>query len=213
MSKSTPLNQLPSMNGFVPTPQQTQFVNEPQRQMVQNAQQAAQNFSMPQNTQLTHDVPNENDSSIQDILNELNVPQNSMNEPHQMPPMPQLPPMHPIDNGTNMMGGGLLPPMDPSIAGVDYANFGAVMNQQAYQQGEVQSGQDAKSRYIAALMSWNNDIKIALFAVAVFILVSIVPIETYIYKYVALDKIPYSATIIKAVVAGILLIILMHFNR
>lgn len=220
MSKSTPLNQLPTSN--FPTPPPQQLVNEPQRQMIQNAQIAAQNFPIPQNTQMPHDIP-ENDSSIQDILNELNIPHNGGDHnmsPSPPPPTPQLMQMpmqmhNPIDT-SQFMNGGSNPflPMDPSIMN-DFASMAGGaggMFPQNEPNGELEQV-DHKSKYMAALMSWNSDLKVAVFAVGVFILVSIIPIETYVYNYIALDKIPYSSVVIKAVLAGVILVVLLHLNR
>ena len=60
------------------------------------------------------------------------------------------------------------------------------------------------------MFSWSgrDDIKTAFYVVIVFIVVSIIPVETTIYKYISLDKIPYSAVLLKAIIAGILVFIL-----
>jgi hypothetical protein len=179
--------------------------------MIQNAQVAAQNFPIPQNTQMAHDIP-DTETSIQDILNELNISsgQPTLSQPqHFMHPMPPTPPLY---ENTMMMGNSpLLNPMDPSIMS-DFASMaGPVHFQQQFESD--QQTDDAKSKYMSVFLSWNKDIKVAIYAIGVFILVSIIPIEKYVYNYIALEKIPYSQVIIKAVLSGIILVVLLHLNH
>ena len=68
MNKSTPLSQLPS------TPSQGNFVNDQQRQMITQAQQAIQTSTFPQNTQISSDIVNDDDPTIQEVLNQFNLP-------------------------------------------------------------------------------------------------------------------------------------------
>lgn len=164
MSKSTPINQIPQ-----------QFVNEPQRQMITQAQQAAQHFTMPQSSQLAPDVIPENDNSIQDMLNELNgmgsIP---ADVPTQMPsPMLQMPPTRPMVLTDHDM---MIPPPTTTTT-------------------------------MQTLFEWNNDLKMIVIAMCLFVFVSLVPIEVYVSKYISLSHIPYYNILIKAVVFGAILLI------
>jgi hypothetical protein len=61
------------------------------------------------------------------------------------------------------------------------------------------------------VQSWilqNNNLKYSLYVVGIFILVSNIPIEKVIYRYVSLNKIPLSDTIFKGLIAGIVFFIL-----
>jgi len=79
--------------------------------------------------------------------------------------------------------------------------------QQHLQGNEEQYGKNALSE----LVSLNTDIKSMVIVMVVFVVVSILPVEKFIYNYVALDKIPYSQVAIKAVLAGIVFIMISKF--
>jgi len=66
------------------------------------------------------------------------------------------------------------------------------------------SEQNEVSNNMFADMFNSADIQSTILCVAVFIIVSFLPIEQYVFKYIALDKIPYSAVIVKALIAGAL---------
>ena len=66
---------------------------------------------------------------------------------------------------------------------------------------------DMKTKLINDILSWNTDLKISLFAAGIFVILYSVPIENYIYKYIALDKIPNSNLLIKTVLMFILVLI------
>ena len=67
---------------------------------------------------------------------------------------------------------------------------------------------DMKTKLINDILDWNHDLKIALFAAGIFVLLTSIPIEKYVYKYISLDKIPNSQLLIKTVVmfVGVLLV-------
>lgn len=187
MSKSTPLNQIPAnFQGQA----SGQFVNDQQRQMITQAQQAAQNFTMPQNSQLQPDIIPDNDNTIQDMLNELNG-----NAPIQdAPPMmmyhqPQVP-------QPNMMENSLLNDQ-PNIPMMFPQNNNPSLQMQP--QGKPD---------FASLLVWNNDLKLVIVSIGLFIAVSVLPIEKYVFQYIALDHIPYSHVLIKAIIFGVALFVL-----
>lgn len=167
---------------------------------------------------MPHDaMANESDAAIQDMLNELGtqppqiqqqpLPQQMMQQ--QMPPMPM-----PLQMQMQPMDFGMMPPMQAIPEPMTVSNdIGSMAGPSQFQNGLLPANSASEttmqSKYASLLSHWNNDMKIVLLAVGIYIIVSIVPLETYVYKYIAIDKIPYSAVLIKAILAGIALIVLM----
>lgn len=61
------------------------------------------------------------------------------------------------------------------------------------------------------ILTWNTNTKIAISVIIVFVAVSLLPIESFVFKYVAIDKIPHSTIAVKAVMAGIVVFCLTSF--
>jgi hypothetical protein len=215
MSKSTPLTQLPSMNS------QQGFVNEQQRQMVMQAQSAVNAIPMPQNTQVQMDGNNEDDMTIQEVLNQIHATNGNSNEenimnsmmgnaenptpqskqPMMTPqimlpqitqqmlpnPMVQAPPQPQYDRYQQMQFMGAQPPQpQPIIDPLLNDNDGSFMN------------------FIGTIA---EDVKFAAFIFVLFIIVHFVPIDKFLMKYFALDKIPYYDIILKALLAFVVVIL------
>jgi hypothetical protein len=216
MSKSTPLNQLPSVNG------QNVFVNEQQRQMVMQAQSAVNAIPIPQNTQLQMDTSNEDDATIQEVLNQIHgggngggqqsseegMMMNMMEGPtpqsrqpmmtpqimapqitQQMmpPPMVQSPPQPQFDPYGQMQYSGQYPPQpQPIIDPLQNQSEGSVLG------------------FVGAIA---EDVKFAAFIFILFIIVHFIPIDKFLMKYFALDKIPYYDVILKALLAFVAVIL------
>lgn len=215
MTKSTPLNQLPSMNT------QHSFVNDQQRQMVLQAQHAVNALPMPQNTQIQLDSNNEDDVTIQEVLNQIHSGNNSTNEENIMnsmmgntetptpqskqpmmtpqimapqitqqmipPPMVQAPPQPQYEPYSQMQFMGQLPPQPQSI--IDpLAN-------------------DSDGSFTSFVGAIAEDIKFAAFIFVLFIVVHFIPIDKFLMKYFALDKIPYYDIILKALLAFVAVIL------
>lgn len=202
MNKSTPINQLPAVS------QQNMFVNDQQRHIVTQAQQAIGNSTLPQNTQLPSEVINEDDAAIQDMLNNLS----SQQEPPQGGP-PQYSPHIPLPTGhtqspqeelmriaaannlninqlNQLMNGYGAPPSYPPSA----AQF------QPHVQGYA--------RHLAGLKNvFSSELKLAGLVFLVVILVQFVPFHRYIGKYVAIDKIPYNEIVLRAIVASLVVVV------
>ena len=197
MSKSTPLSQLPNItttavSAASPSPQAPPIYNpniENQRQ-----QQAVQSFIMPQCTQTSTDIQAENDATIQEALNML-TPQ-PQDVQHQMPMPPMIMQQQQQQQQQQLPSPMMMPPefMMPEFQ----------QHLQAQGNDEQQYGKNALSE----LISLNTDIKSMVIVMVVFVVVSILPVEKFIYNYVALDKIPYSQVAIKAVLAGVIFIAL-----
>lgn len=170
-----------------PLQQPPTFVNDQQRQMVTNAQQAQQNFQLPQPSQ---PIPSSNevmmgddDATIQDMLNQIS------SEP-QIPVQPQYQQINVVE------------PM--------LANEMQSQPMQQYVMPDNMSQVGHHGNYLSNIVEWNNkDIKVALYVIVAYLIVSFIPIEDLIYKYIQLNRIPYSGVIIKAVIAGILVYLMM----
>lgn len=205
MNKSTPLNQLPSAGG------QTQFVNDQQRQFVTQAQQAIGNSPMPQNTQLSADVINDDDAVVQDILNQINASTGSGSHtsgpiPPSSPPSHVMPPSSRPPSLEQMMQPMAMPPyMQPSM------NFDTFMAQAAAAQSQNQPQSVPQMKDY--LFQITDDIKLAGLIFMVVLLVHFVPIDTYIGRYFAVDKIPYHKVILRASLAALLVVVIKKLAK
>ena len=194
MNKSTPISQLPNLNP------QGNFINDQQRQMITQAQAAISQSTMPQNTQLSSDIINDDDPTIQEVLNQFNgagssqkqeIAQNFVQQNHlqQQQLLAQLQAQQAqqnyIENMTQQMGA--LPPSNQIIP-----SSSAISS-------EVLSGY---------MLNITDDLKAVALVFAIYVVVNFVPIESMITRYIALDKIPYHNIIIKALFAAILFMFL-----
>lgn len=205
MNKSTPLNQLPSAGA------QTQFVNDQQRQFVTQAQQAIGNSPMPQNTQLSADVLNDDDAVVQDILNQINA--STGGGSHTSGPMPpSSPPAHAMRQPSleQMMQPIAVPPMymQPSM------NFDTFMAQaaaaQAQAQNQLQMNPPEMKDY---LFKFTDDIKLAGLVFVIVLIVHFVPIDAFVGRYFAVDKIPYHKIILRASLAALLVVVIKKLAK
>lgn len=189
-----------SMQSTPPLAQQ-HFVNDQQRNIVTNAQQASQSFTLPQNTQQSNDIMNEDTATIQDALEALNNDSSAKGQPvntnYQIQPSQQE-----IDDYIACMQSAQPPPIayNPDISTIMMNTHQQIPNSI----GEV----DMKSKLINDILSWNDELKVALFGTAIFVLVYAFPIEKYIYKYISLDKIPNSNMVIKAIIMFVSILII-----
>lgn len=188
MSKSTPINQLPSQMG-----NQNTFVNDQQRQMITQAQQAIGNSTMPQNTSLPNDILNEDDSVIQDMLNNLNANQQQQQDLQQQEEFLRM-------------------------AALNHMNINQVMQQpqQQYMPPPAQPffmpppvaptplQPNIQQKFMSLLTS---EFKLAGLIFAVVIIVQFVPFHRYLSKYIAIEKIPYHDIILRGILAALAVII------
>lgn len=155
-------------------------------------------LNMQQNSdpQKMYNIVEDDDSTVIDALNHLNksVSIDPSTNQIQMPAPPQ------IDQFAQQA------PVDFGVFN-DNQYDGLDMQMQMQMQNETVSNNDMR---FSQMFSWtrSDDIKTALYVVIVFIIVSIIPIETTVYKYISLDKIPYSNVLLKAIIAGILVFLL-----
>lgn len=188
MNKSTPINQLPNQ---LSVPQNT-FVNDQQRQMITQAQQAISTSQMPQNTQISSDILAEDDATIQDMLNNLNSGQQQE--------MPQIP-VHSQDElyqrlaATNNVVYNQLPQQPPSY--MPQAPPTAV-------QPTATSGFSSKT--LTTLIQ--NEFKLVGLVFLVVLLVQFIPFHKYIGRYIAIEKLPYHDVILRAIIASLLVVVI-----
>lgn len=191
MSKSTPINQLPSQ--MVP---QNTFVNDQQRQMITQAQQAISNSTMPQNTTLPNDILNEDDSVIQDMLNNLSAGQQQQQQ--QMQDLQQQEEFLRMAALNNMNINQVmqqpqqqhyLPPPQPFFM----PQAGLTIQQPSMQQ-----------KFMSLITS---EFKLAGLVFAIVIIVQFVPFHRYISKYIAIEKIPYHEIILRGILAALAVVI------
>lgn len=218
MTKSTPLTQLPSMNT------QQGFINEQQRQMVLQAQHAVNAIPPPQNTQIQLDGNNEDDITIQEVLNQIHATNNNngnSNEeniinsmmgnnesPTPQSTQPMMPPqiMAPQITSQMMPNPMVQAPPQPQYDRYQQMQFiGAVPPQPQPIVDPLLTDND--SSLTTFLGNIAEDVKFAAFIFVLFIVVHFIPIDKFLMKYFALDKIPYYDIILKALLAFVVVIL------
>lgn len=206
MNKSTPLSQLPNS---LP---QTSFVNEQQKQMVTNAQNAIQTMHLPQNTQVSSDISTDDDATIQEVLNQINMSSTNLAQQVQQQQAPpnimqmqqqqqmQMPPMQPPPMNV---------PMDLSY--VSQPNIDQLMMQMQQQPVQLPQKQSPSNSFELFINFFADDLKMALLVFVVVIVVHFVPLSSILNKYIAIDKIPYHDVILKALLAAVAVIVVHKF--
>lgn len=199
MSKSTPIAQLPfqqsgssSAQPSVPTAAQQQFVNDQHRQIVASAQNAAQNYTMPQPSS-PHEAYGDDDATIQEALQSFSQPQQQQQSQHMlhMPPSPQPPSPHQV----HAMAAAVQPPQMQQMQ----HPMQQQLPQQQQQQPAPYSGQPG--------LSWmpdHDDARLLLLGVLAFVIVSVLPVASLVAQYVPID-VPYADVMIKAAVMAALM--------
>lgn len=224
-TRSTPINQLPNQNT------QNVFVNDQQRNMVIQAQNAISQLQLPQNTQQTleHD---EDDNTIQEVLNQIQSTNTQdaqyqqqiqqMQQIQQLQQMqqmqqlqkesiqaPQLPPQI-MSQNSNLQTPQLqqfiqLPQQVPTPV---YDNLGGV-SQLPPQPQVIHDPLDHVSEggVFAIITSITEDVKFAAFIFLLFVIVHFIPIDKFLMRYFAIDKIPYYDVLLKGLVAFVVVIV------
>jgi hypothetical protein len=195
-TKSTPISQLPTNNN------NNTFVNDQQRQMTLQAQQAILSSSMPQNTQLSPDIVNDDDSAIQDILNQINA-SNNVNDNNERlqyeQALQQLRIENPQQQPINQM-----PPPPPML----HQQQQQLLQQQLLQQQLANlNTAETISPYKSFMSCFESDIKLASLIFFSVIVAHFTPINKFLSKYLAIDKIPYHEIIFTALLAAVFVII------
>lgn len=198
MNKSTPINHLPGNQMM-----QNTFINEPQRQMVTNAQQAVGNITPPQNTQ---NDAGDDDAEIQEALNDVNA------QLHQQKPQMQMAPPQPSPQDmAELMGNPYAVPNIPIENHADIAFLqGARYTPQMHMQPPAPMmlpSPPAPTKDWGGISTVINkfaaEIKLALIVASVVAVVHFVPFTSIVEKYIAIDKIPYHDIILRALFAAV----------
>lgn len=213
MNKSTPINQLPIGGGANPS-----FVNEQQKQMITQAQQAIGSMNLPQNTQIS-DIATEDDATIQEVLNQINS--NGTGGGQQQMPQQMMPQEIPVQQLAAMQQAAYqqqqqsynqqaYPPSYASqqVQQIDltplYAMQQAAMSAPPPSTGVVSSLDQFVSMFA-------EDIKIALLVFTAVVIAHFVPLESFLGKYFAIDKIPYHNVFLRALTAAVLVLLAKRF--
>lgn len=131
---------------------------------------------------------------------------------HPSAPPPTTPPQEIIEDVTTIQDA-----LDALNTNADINDYPAQMSHHEYQVPDVHDDTmhaqdhvdiDFRGKIINELLAWNDDIKVALFATAAFLLIHVFPIEHIVYKYISLNKIPHSNILIKATLMFVAVLIL-----
>jgi hypothetical protein len=197
MNKSTPISQLPNTQNFV---------NDQQRSMVTQAQQAIQNSTFPQNTQLSPDITNDDDPTIQEVLNQFNNnDQSQLLAQAQAQAQAQLLAQAQAQSQAQMQ---------MQAQAQDQANqLYSQMQAQAQVQNNIIPQIIPPSSTILGgyITNFTNDIKLVIAIFILYIVIEFLPIETVLGKYIAIDKIPYHKVLLRALLFAGLFIVLKKF--
>lgn len=212
MNKSTPIAQLPSNNNNMQT---QNFVTDQQRQYINQAQNAISNSHMPQNTQLSADIINDDDVVVQDILNQINASTDSSNQNEvnnqQMQQMQQQMMIQQMAQQQNMA--------QPQQINNGYQS-GPSQSQQAMllaQMGGYGGGGNPYDNIIQNvpptefkdyLVHFADDLKLASLVFFIVIIVHFIPLDKLLSRYFAIDKLPYHEILLRAIMAALFVIII-----
>ena len=210
-SKSTPLSQLPS-------PQQapnSQFVNEQHRQIVAQAQVAAQNFTMPQTT--SGGVSSTEDADIQEALalvtgavpasSEAQGPQQQQQQQQMMQQQQELAELNAL---RQQQHAAMQAQMQLQ------AQMQQLQQQQQQQQIQQQPPQQQSHAHVPRAgasaspfsLPDTDEIRLVLLGISTFILVTLLPMSDLLARFIpALEGIPYSDVLVRALLLGIALFV------
>lgn len=220
MNKSTPLSQLPStLQGT--NPNQNTFVTDQQKQIITQQQQAINSISMPQNTQLPQDIINDDDATIQEVLNHISSQSQGQSQSQMQGQSQPLQgqfqgniQQSQANIGLPHQGSGMLSSNDIGFgtAGYDNMLLQNMLNQMPSQQLPHVNTNAVHSSTIDMFMNvFADDIKLALLVLVMVIVVNFVPITTLLGRYIAIEKIPYHDILLKAILVAVLVVMLKRF--
>ncbi len=197
MNKSTPINQLPSVQQS-----QQQFITEQQQNIVNQAKNAISNMNMPQNTQILNELVEDPDESIQEVLNSLNLNSSSSNSLEQF----NNNNMNHHNPVTNYNQNNILPSNQQQY-NLDNYNQNPINNWNS----NYQMPSNNFNSFDTFIKVFGDDIKLALLVFVSVIIVNFMPIIKFLNNYISLDKIPNNEILIKASVIAIIVIFFKKF--
>lgn len=209
MSKSTPINQLPQNiidDGLI---------NDQQRNIVNQAQNAIQNSVMPQNTSGNSDIINDDDATIQEVLNSIESGNTGNTQTQHITQMsvddmsgPQLDEYRRerfrLENSNN--NNINTPP--PPVGGDNSQVQRSIIDNLIMNNPELfsTSGNDSTKWFI--FDDLKNDIKSGFVVFFIIIAVQLIPFETYLGKYISREVVVNHKVMIRALVGFILFILI-----
>jgi flagellar motor protein MotB len=214
-TKSTPLSQLPQSQPQNPN---SQFVNDQHRQIVAQAQVAAQNFTMPQAT--TGSVSSTEDADIQEALALVNgsapssdyaLPQQQQQQPQQQQQQQMLQHQQQQEMQQQQELNAL---RQQAALQAQLQQQMQQMQQQMQQQQQQQHGQQpqqahAQSPHKYEERTWfsipdTDEIRLVLIGISTFILVTLLPVSDILAKFFpSLEGVPYVDVLVRAVLLGV----------
>lgn len=215
MNKSTPISQLPNANNN--NAQTQNFVTDQQRQYISQAQNAISNSHMPQNTQLSADIINDDDVVVQDILNQINAPTDSSSQQNevsqqqmQQQQMQQQLMLQQLQQQQNMASQQqLYQPNSQNQQAMLLAQMGGY-GSNPYE-NIIQNA--APVEFKDYLLHFADDLKLASFIFFIVILVHFVPLDKFLARYFAIEKLPYHDILLRAMMAAIFIIIIKKLAK
>jgi len=169
------------------------FVNDAQRQMITNAQQAVQNYQMPQPSE--NALLMEDDATVNEALSMFAGNDSQLQSQQQQPQQtfnanPQ--------SMTQMPATGAAPmPMPMPMP----------MQQQQFQEFHPEPYMHvhepvSKAHYLMYIL--DKDFKYAILMAILYVIVSFTPVHTMIGQYIAIDRIPFATIVTKAMLMSVL---------
>lgn len=199
MNKSTPLSSLPTFT--VQQQQQQQqshqqhpgagdpslmVVNDTHRQIIAQAQQAAQNYTLPQPS--THDVY-EDDTTIQEALASIHAASAAASAQQQAhaPPLP-----HPLPFAAMQPPPSALPP-------------GMMLNSMPPAHMVAQGGPSCSGNFI-------DDAWVIIAGVAGYLIASFLPVNLIVDRFAALASVPYASVLLRASIIASTIFVALRFK-
>ncbi len=146
---------------------------------------------MPPTPQQMPEILNEDDSVIQDVLNNLNTAPQPMQEINQQMTQDDILRMAALNN---MNINQLLPPQQYTAA--------------AMQQIPYLNQTNPNNNFVKFTQLFSNEFKLAGIVFLAVVVVHLLPVNNIIGKYIALEKIPYHDILLKAILVALAVIII-----
>lgn len=213
-NKSTPLTQLPNSAQS----QQPQYVNDQHRQLIAQAHTAAQNFTMPVNTQLGGDYSRDEDATIQETLMHLNgsdSPPSSNGVIQQLPPLQSLPSLpapslsslHHYQPPSQSQSQSMPMTMSMAMPIPVPAPLAHLNTSSAHTNAQqLNNGGMANSDPWWSFLGESSELKLVGLVILITLLLTLIPIERLINEYLPsmISKLPYSNIVGRAISAGVM---------
>ena len=211
-SKSTPLSQLPSPQQQAPN---SQFVNEQHRQIVAQAQVAAQNFTMPQTT--SGGVSSTEDADIQEALalvtgavpasSEAQGPQQQQQQQQMMQQQQELAELNALRQQQHAAMQAQMQLQAQMQQLQQHQQQQQIQQQPPQQQSHAHVPRAGASASPFSLPD-TDEIRLVLLGISTFILVTLLPMADLLARFIpALEGIPYSDVLVRALLLGIALFV------